>query len=500
MFKDYPDYDGIGLADLMKRKEVSPAEVMEAAIARTEALNPKLNAIVTPLYDRAKRDDLPDGAGPLANVPFLLKDVHHALEGTPMSNGSALQQGEVSTRNATIVDRWLRAGLRVFGKTNTPEYKLTPTTNPKIFGATRNPWDLERTPGGSSGGSAAAVAARLAPLASGTDEAGSIRTPSANCGVFGLKPSRGRNPIGPDFRWELGGCSTSHVISRSVRDSAAALDATHGPELGGPYHCPIGGGFLEALQEPPSTLRVAVDTGTSYFGRPMEPSCVAAVEQAAKILERLGHHVELVPLPFDESEALWLSVILIATSFAGFVDELVDEYDLARVKRGIEPLNYFIWKAGHAVPSQITERARLQRHELARSLAEFHTRYDVLVTSTMCCAPRLIEETEPSSADIKLATVLASGLLRPLGAVPGVIERIIDAQIDSLISRVPYRTALASVTGQPAMSVPLHWTDEGLPVGVQFLGGFGSERMLLQLASQLESAHPWASKRPSHAS
>ncbi|MEM9727022.1 MAG: amidase [Myxococcota bacterium] len=495
MFNDYTDYDGIGLAALIAKKEVTAAEVLEAAIARAEAVNPQVNAIVTPLYEWARSASF-NPTGVLAGVPFLLKDVHHALAGTPMSNGSLLHQGERSRTNATIVQRWLDAGLVVMGKTNTPEYKLSPTTDPRAWGATRNPWNLERTPGGSSGGSAAAVAARIVPLASATDEAGSIRMPAANCGLFGLKPSRGRNPIGPDFRWELAGLSTSGVISRTVRDTAAALDASAGSEPGSPYYCPPSNGFLAAIQRPPRPLRVALATGDRVFDRPMDQDCVQAIQHAGKLLADLGHEVDVVKVPFDEAEVMGCALLLIASSFGAFGDELVEAYGAKPVKRGLEPLNRFIWKAGRALPGPLVERTRFRSREIARAMAEFHEQYDVLVTSTFCQTPRTIEETNPTAADTRLATALANGLITPLSVIPGSMNKLIDAQIAAVVERVPFRTSLANVTGQPAMSAPLCWTGTGLPVGVQFLAPFGGEEMLLQLATQLESATSWDDRRP----
>ena len=500
MFQEYASYDAIGLATLIRQGEVSPKEVLEAAVLKAESTNPALNAIVSALYDHAhERIDTGALSGPLAYVPFLLKDVHHALKGTPMSNGSALQKGERSRANAEIVERWLAAGLVVFGKTNTPEFKLSPTTNPAVWGPTRNPWDVVRTPGGSSGGSAAAVAAGIAPLASATDEAGSIRQPAANCGVFGLKPSRGRNPIGPDFRWELAGLSTSHVITRSVRDSAAALDATSGPEVGAPYHCPAPGGFLEALSEPSRKLRVGLCVERQVFGREMDQACIDAVTKAGALLEQLGHEVEEVATPFDEREAMRLCMIRIAVSFSGFAEHLVERYGRGAVLRGFEPLTRFVWSAGKVIPSAMFEGTRVREHDITQSMARFHERYDTLVTPTLGCAPKLIEEADPTAADVRLAGLLASPLVRPVMRLPRVIDRLIDVQVEAMVDRVPYRTSLANLTGQPAMSVPLHWTENALPVGVQFLGRFGSERMLLQLAGQLEVAQPWVDRLPIHA-
>jgi amidase len=224
------------LAEQVKNKNVSPEEICEESISRAQILNKKLNAIVLPMYEFAReraKSLLPDG--PFFSVPFLLKDVHHALKGIAMSQGSEALKGFIPDYESEIVKRFKEAGVLIIGKTNTPEFKLAAITEPKAFGPTRNPWNLEFSCGGSSGGSASAVAARIVPLASGTDEGGSIRIPASYCGLFGLKPSRGRNPVGPNFREEWDGMSTSHVITRSVRDSAAMLDVTMGSELGSPY-------------------------------------------------------------------------------------------------------------------------------------------------------------------------------------------------------------------------------------------------------------------------
>jgi amidase len=497
LFDEYIRHDALGLAQLIRAGEVSPKEVLEAAILTAERVNPRLNAIVAPLYDYARARLANDAVdGPFAYVPFLLKDVHHALAGTPMSNGSRLQKGEVSKTTAEIVRRYLDAGLVVFGKTNTPEYKLSTSTNPVVWGPTRNPWDAARTPGGSSGGSAAAVAGGIAPFASATDEGGSIRMPASCCGVFGLKPSRGRNPVGPDFRWELEGLSTSHVISRSVRDSAAALDATAGVEPGSPYAAPGPTGFLAALSEQPPTLRVAICTDGRIFGRTVEAPCIDAIRHAGTMLADLGHRVEEVALPFDEAEALRLNTIFIATSFAAFVDDLVEAYSASSVRSKLEPIDRFIWKLGGAWTAAFFERSKFRAREIGREMASFHDRYDVLVTSTLGRVPPLIEDAEPKRSDVKLANTLASAPVGPLVRVSKALELLLDAQLDGLADRLMHRTSLANLTGQPAMSVPLHWTENELPIGVQFLGPLGSERMLLQLAAQLEEAQPWAPRLP----
>lgn len=288
-FVEYDQFDGIGLAKIIREKQISAVEVIEEAIRRAEELNPKLNAIITPMYDFAREavKRIPPDAL-FYGVPFVLKDVHHALKGTPMRSGSELLKGFVPDYDAEIVKRFQNAGLVILGKTNTPEFKLVYFTEPEAFGPTRNPWNLDCSPGGSSGGSAAAVAARIVPLGSATDEGGSIRVPASYCGLFGLKPSRGRNPVGPDFDLEWDGISTSHVITRTVRDSAAILDAVSGPERGAPYTIiPPERSFAKEIDLEPAPLRICFHTRPAY-GRKVHPECIKAVEKACRLLESMG--------------------------------------------------------------------------------------------------------------------------------------------------------------------------------------------------------------------
>ncbi len=493
MFGDYLHYDALGLAELIRKGDVHPKEVVEAAVLRAEQLNPELNAIVTPLYEQAHVRARKELRGPLAGVPFLLKDVHHALSGTPMSNGSRLHQGEISTFTAEIVRRFADAGLVVFGKTNTPEYKLSVFTVSKAWGATRNPWDATRSAGGSSGGSAAAVAAGIVPMASATDEGGSIRMPASACGVFGLKPSRGRNPVGPDFLWELEGLSTSHVVSRTVRDTAAALDITQGVEPGSPYVAPAPPreGYLKALETDLGQLRVGISTAKRVFGVEMEQGCRDAVRLTASILEDLGHVVEEVELPYDEWEVLRTVVMLMAAHTAVLVRDREADHGRARVRASLEDVTLLLARVGSSLTAEEVVTSRSTARRIGLALARFFDRYDVLVTPTLGRVPVRLEQTEPSPAERRLMRFLVSPAAAGLFRIRRAREGVMDAQLEAFSQQVLHRTMVANLTGVPAISVPLHRTENDLPVGVQFLGKYGDEVTLLRLATQLEQVKPW---------
>ena len=495
MFDDYTHYDGLGLAELIAKGEVHPKEVLEAAIFRAERLNPELNAIVTPLYDYAHQRAQQTLEGPFAGVPFLLKDAHHALEGTPMSNGSRLHQGELSTFTAEIVRRFERAGVVVFGKTNTPEYKLSIFTISEAWGATRNPWDATRSAGGSSGGSAAAVAAAIVPMASATDEGGSIRMPASACGIFGLKPSRGRNPIGPDFSWEYEGQSTSHIVSRSVRDSAAMLDATAGVEPGSPYDAPGGGGFLEATRRDPGQLRVGISTTPEVFGLEMETPCIEALGETSRLLEGLGHVVEEVPLPYDEWEVLRASITLAAAHSAAVVSGLEQKYGRRQVRSSLEETILLLATMGRVFPAEVPAEARQTGLRIGSELAAYFSRYDVLLTPTLGRVPVPLDQAKPSAAEQQMVRLLISAAGARALRVGRVRDAIMQAQLARLTQQAMHRTMAANLTGVPAMSVPLYRTENDLPVGVQFTARFGDEATLLSLAAQLERAKPWRVRR-----
>lgn len=496
-FKEYDQYDGLGLARLVKRGEISSLELCEEAIRRAEILNPKLNAITTKLYDYARQTaNHSQDDGPFRGVPFLLKDAHHALKGYPMSSGCELLRSYVPQYNAEIVNRFIKSGVVILGKTNTPEFKLSFVTEPTAFGPTRNPWNPDYSSGGSSGGSAAAVAAHIVPMASGTDEGGSIRVPASYCGLFGLKPSRGRNPVGPNFDDEWDGISYSHVLTRSVRDSAAMLDAISGVEPGAPYSIfdperP----FIEEVDHDPKHLRIGIYKQPA-FGKNLHPECITAVERTCNLLESLGHEVEETELDFTVEEVAFnLGIILIGNT-AALVGKLVQDYGSSMVKRDVELSTYALYSIGKRLKAHDYVKAQRRCRHFGIIMDQIFNTYDLILTPTLGDPPIPVGSSQLSKSEqfsFKLislfaGTVILSNSKLIYSIVEEVAQKIMKTQM-------PF-TAIANVTGQPAMSVPLHWSDDGLPCGVQFIGRYGDEAKLFQLAGQLEKAKPWFEKKP----
>jgi amidase len=497
LFEEYGQYDGIGLAKLVRNGEIKAVELCEEAINRAESLNPRLNAIITPLYDfaRAASKHLQADA-PFCGVPFLLKDAHHALKGVAMSSGSALLKDFLPQNDAEIVRRFKKAGLVILGKTNTPEFKLAYVTEPKAFGKTRNPWNLNFTPGGSSGGSAAAVAAGIVPLASASDEGGSIRVPASCCGLFGLKPSRGRNPVGPDFSQEWDGMSTSHVVTRSVRDSAAMLDAVSGPDQGMPYSTiaperP----FLEELGFDPGHLKIGFYTRSAY-GREVHPECIKAVEKTCKVLENLGHHVEETVPNYQEEEVALNWCIIAIGNVAAHVDRLVQTYGHANVKRNIEFQNYTLYRMGQRAKALDFVKAKRRWRQLGTIMDQMLNKYDMMLTPTLGEPPVPVGSLHPSKSDQRSMKIISSWAGKIILSSRKLTLSILDELVHNMMKGLMPFTMIANITGQPAMSVPLHWTESGLPCGVQFVGGFGEEAKLLRLAGQLEKVQPWFDRKP----
>lgn len=495
MFKEYQQHDATGLAELIARKEVSATEVLEAALARAAEVDSSLAAICIPMHAQARERAQSLPGGPFAGVPLLIKDMCQDHAGVPSPSGCRALRHWVPQQHSEIVQRLLDAGFVIFGKTASPEFALKAETAPRIWpNPTRNPWDRSRTPGGSSGGSAAAVAAGIVPAAGASDGGGSIRIPAAYCGLFGLRPSRGRTPSGPRQGeiWE--GASSQHVLTRSVRDSARILDAIAGGEIGAPFS--IGAPARRYAQEilrPPGTLRIGYST-QSPLGTPVHAQCVEAVQRTAHLLESLGHQVEPAQ-PTLDGQALARSFITLyfgqsAASIAqarrltgaGESEFELETRILALLGRTLSAGDY------------VDEHARW--NDYARALGQFHQTFDLFLTPTTAQPPNRIGELEtPPLQRVAARLVLATGAGRLLQK-----SGMVDTLVEGSLQRVPF-TQLSNLTGTPSMSVPLHWAPAepgggDLPFGVQFVARFGDEATLLRLAAQLEHAQPWAARRP----
>ena len=463
--------DATAQADLVRRRDVTPLDLVDAAIARIERVNPTVNAVITFLYDRARAAAARvPGDAPFAGVPFLLKDLLASYGGVPMSAGCAVLRDYVPPHDSELVARYKRAGLIILGKTNTPEFGIPPTTEPRAFGATRNPWDVSRTPGGSSGGSAAAVAAGMVPVAHGNDGGGSIRIPSSCCGLFGLKPTRGRNPLGPDYGDIMSGLVAEHVLTRSVRDSAALLDATAGPDVGDPYWAPPPARpFRAEVGTAPGRLRIAFSVHAAS-GVPVHADCVSAVEDAAALCAALGHDVEDAAPAFDNVALTRAFVSIYAAEAAQNLATIERVTGWKPTRESFEPLTWALHEMGASLSAADYLTAVQDLQGLARVVARFFVDHDVWLT------PVLAEPPLPLGA-------LDAPPGNPLGGFFRAAEWC------------PF-TPLCNATGQPAMSVPLFWNVAGLPIGSHFVGRFGDEATLFRLAAQLEAARPWAGRRP----
>ncbi len=488
---EYLRHDASSLAACVARGEVSARELLALARAQMARVQPRVNALLRPLDELAEAQlgRLPTGAsaGPLAGVPFLVKDSVLDVAGVPTSYGSRSMRGVVPTEHAAPLRRLLDAGLVVFGKTNLPEFGLKGVSDSREFGSVANPWDVARVAGGSSGGSAAAVAAGVLPMAGGNDGGGSLRIPAACCGLFALKASRGRISNGPGFGEVWYGANTEGVISRSVRDSALALDLLTGAEPGDPFvAAPPHQPFARAMLRPPRRLRVAFSTA-SPIGTPVHAEAVAAVHGAARLLESLGHEVEEAAPAIDGHAVAQAFLHL----YFGQIPASV-AYALAQGARrdDFELLTRVMAVLGQTVSAPTLTGQLLRWNQFARSLGAFYQRHDVWLTPTLAAPPVAHGAIDPPPWQRALLEGLLStgllGLLGRAGLLRGTVDRI---AVDNL---APYPfTQLANLTGTPAMSVPLHWTADGLPLGVQIGAAMGDEATLLQLAAQLEAAQPW---------
>lgn len=463
--------DACAQAELIRKKELQPLELVNGAIERIERLNPQLNAVVFPMFDLARtaaQGKCPDG--PFRGVPFLLKDLMAAYSGVPMTLGASLLRNFVPDQDSELVARLKRAGLIVVGKTNTPEFGILPTTEPRLFGPTRNPWDTARTPGGSSGGSAAAVAAGMVPMAHGNDGGGSIRIPASCCGLFGLKPTRARNPLGPGFGDVMSGLVCEHAITRSVRDSAVLLDCTSGPDLGDPYWAPPPARpYMQEVGADPGKLRIGFTT-QAIGGVLVHPDCAEAVQKAARLCTELGHQVTEAAPRVNEEEMNGGFLTLWSAGCASTLEGIGRIMGRPVKPEEVEPLTWTLCQIGGNQTGSKYLLAVQTLQRLARDVARFFLDYDVWLTPTLAQPPLSLGSFEPSPDD-PLKGLRQSAAFAPF-------------------------TAICNMTGQPAMSVPLFWNKDGLPMGAHFIGRFGDEATLFRLAAQLEEARPWAKRFP----
>lgn len=488
---EYLAHDGLGLAALVRAGSVSAPELLEIALERVRALDPAIHAVVYLMEADARRDAARAPFGPFAGVPFLAKDLVTTYAGHPTSAGSRLLAGHVADHDSELARRVRASGVSVLGKTNVPEWGLVPYTEPELFGACRNPWDTERTPGGSSGGSAAAVAAGIVPLAGGGDGGGSIRIPASCCGLFGLKPTRGRTPTGPDFGLLWRGAAVEHVITRSVRDSAAMLDATHGPDTGAPFEIPPPRRpFLDEVGASPGRLRIAWTTRPT-LGASVHPDCVAAVESALPLLDELGH--ELVEGgPAVDGPRFNLSFLtMVASELAADLADV--EALLGRPPRRseLEPATWALALLGRATSARAYASALRFLERTGRAVGAFFEDVDVLLTPTLAGPPPKVGELAPSRLETALLGALGAFGSGRLVRAAGLLERAAE----NAFGFTPW-TPVYNATGQPAMSIPLHWNRDGLPIGVHFVARLGDEATLFRLASQLEAARPWFDRLP----
>lgn len=474
---DLANLDATAQAELVSTGEAQPIELVDAAIARIEALNDELNAVIHPLFDRARAaasGTLPDG--PFRGVPIVVKDLDGTLAGVPYHGGNKLLR-ELDYRpeiTSHLFARLEAAGFVIVGKANTPEFGLVPSTEPLTYGPSHNPWNPAHSPGGSSGGSAAAVASGMVPLAHAGDGGGSIRIPSSMCGLFGLKPSRGRVSLGPDEGEAWAGLVIRHVVTHSVRDSAAVLDIVAGYIPGDPYTAPPPARpYAAELGVEPGRLRIGVMTRAPGDIAPTDPSCIAAVEDAVALLTSLGHDVEeSAPAALGDVELMSQFSVVMMSSLRAQLAELEEIAGRPVTADDVEPTTWLYNEGSRAYDGGAYVRAVAQLHLWTRRVVSwwFDEGFDLLLTPTLAEPPPVL----------------------------GDVGRQDDGGFNTAARSIPFAAYAApfNVTGQPAMSVPLYWNENALPIGVQLVAAPYCEDVLVRVAAQLERARPWADRRP----
>ena len=472
-FPDFETFDAVGLAELVRARRITPSELLEAAVERCETRNPAINAVVRTFHDRARRTLAEDGRNNLlAGVPFLLKDAGAHYAGEPTGYACSLFNGFVAARDTTLVRRYREAGLVIFGKTNTPELALAVTTEPRESGATRNPWNSDHSPGGSSGGAAAAVAAGIVPAAHGSDGGGSIRIPASACGLVGLKPTRGRVPAGPDRAEGWAGMAQHHVLTRSVRDSAVFLDAVEGPEPGDPYHPPPHeGSWMAALERPVGALRVAL-IQDAFNGVDVDPDVIEVVSRTARLCEELGHQVEEARCPLSPEQLHNCATLILSSHVNADIQARCRVLGREFRREDVSHVTWRMARAGAEASASDYAAALNHIHYIGRRMGEFFDQYDLILSPTMAAPPPRLGLIDMDTEDLK-----------------GYMQAT---------NRYTAFTQLLNVTGQPAVSLPLGHSSQGLPIGVQLAAAQGGEGLLFGLASQLEQARPWTGLCPQY--
>ncbi len=481
-------FDGLGLAERVRKRELDPKELLEEAIERIETLNPTLNAVIHKRYERAKKEvESLDLNGPFAGVPILLKDVNQEMKGEPMTLGSKAYQGFIADQDSRFVQHLKKSGVQIIGQTNVPEFALMAITEPSQYGPARNPWNDQVTPGGSSGGSAVAVATGMVPIAGASDGGGSIRIPSAYTGLFGIKPTRGRTPVGPQSGRHWQGASVSHVLTRSVRDSAAMLDCLSQNERAGAFSITDPEfSFLQATKKPlKKGMRIAYSL-ESPIGLEVDEECREGVLKLVRYLESAGHVVE-EKTPFVDGKKLAKSYIMM---YFGEVNaelrELAPILGRKAKRTDVEPVTWLMNVLGDAVSAGEFVEHLKEWDRAASIMADFHDTFDFYLTPTTAMRQAQIGELELKNSEKWLVNVVdrfgIGKLLNKMG--------IVDSMVETSLKRTPF-TQLANLTGQPAMSLPLHQASDGLPLGVQVLAARGREDLLFQLAAELECSDLW---------
>lgn len=480
---NYKQYDALGIAELVRNKEVTIDEVREAAIQEIEAKNPKLNAVIYKMYEEK---EVSGSDNVFYGVPTLTKNIAQEFEGHPMTSGSKLLENMIAEQDSEFVKQVKATGVIILGQTNVPEFALLGVTEPELYGPTRNPWNTDYTPGGSSGGAAAAVASGMVPIAGANDGGGSIRIPAAFNGLFGLKPTRGRVPIGPNRGRVWQGASVDHILSRTVRDSAAMLDQYTTDRNNAFIAPPFEGSYLETVATPINKpLKIAFSVNSPIGGKVHE-ECVEAVRKTVKLLEDMGHYVEEKDAPVDGKRIANSYIMLYFAEVASTLKEIEQKLGRKVKLSDVEPTTWILGLLGKAVSSEEFLTSLKYWDIAAIEMENFHDEYDLYITPTTAFPPSKIGELDLSSAEKTLIkTVSGLGLSRILKK-----SGFVDQLAHKSLERTPF-TQLANLTGQPAMSLPMHITKEGLPCGVQVMARRGREDLLFQLAGELEQTDAW---------